>query len=170
MFMAPSAAIVETSCGKIEGDRVGNVSIFKGIPYGAATGGPNRFRPPVKPDPWTGVREAHAFGKSCWQSLTLPAPGTIAHTIYSEMLAGDKTWEVKSEECLVLNVWTPDSGERGKRPVMVWFHGGFFTAGSGSSRLYDGARLSLGGDVVVVTVNHRLNVFGYLHLADIDPT
>jgi len=166
--MSDSAMIVETASGKIRGACGHGVSVFKGIPYGAPTSGVNRFRPPVAPEPWPGVRDAREFGNGCVQNLRMPPPGTPMYEVYASVL-GDDSWQLQGEDCLVLNVWTPQTGDgSGKRPVMVWFHGGFFTQGSGSSRLFDGARLSRRGDTVIVTVNHRLNVFGFLHLADID--
>jgi para-nitrobenzyl esterase len=166
--MSDSAIVIETTFGKVRGAREPDVSVFKGIPYGASTSGVNRFRPPVAPEPWPGVRDARTFGNGCVQNLRMPPPGSAMSEVYASVL-GDDSWQLQGEDCLVLNVWTPRAGDGGKRPVMVWFHGGFFTQGSGSSRLYDGARLSRRGDTVIVTVNHRLNVFGFLHLADLDP-
>ena len=123
------------------------MNVFKGIPYGAPTGGKNRFMPPREPEPWSGVRDALDYGPSAAQ--------------------GGATSFSGSEDCLVLNVWTRGLGDGGKRPVMVWLHGGGFRSLSGSSPMYDGVNLCLRGDVVVVTLNHRLNVFGYLHLGDL---
>jgi len=143
-FAAQSTA--ETSSGKVLGQAGEGVHTFKGIPYGASTTGKNRFMPPRKPESWSGVRETLAFGS--------PAPQT--------------RWETSTDEdCLVLNVWTPGLDDGGKRPVMVWLHGGGFRSGSGASKWYDGTNLCNEHDVVVVTINHRLNVFGTNFLGDI---
>ncbi len=135
--------MVETDRGKVRGVIRRGTHVFKGIPYGAPTGGDRRFMPPLRHF-WTSPRDAFDYGASAPQ--TRPQSST-------------------SEECLFLNVWTPGLRDGGRRPVMVWLHGGGFSSGSGSSPTYDGVNLSTGGDVVVVTINHRLNVFGSLYLA-----
>jgi para-nitrobenzyl esterase len=147
-------AIAETSSGKVRGVAIDGIKVFKGIPYGAPTSGKNRFMPPVKPATWTGTRDALAFGPTAPQ--TGDNSGTTA--------AGSPAQQ--SEDCLVLNVFTPGLKDGRKRPVMVWLHGGGFSSGSGSGRILDGTSLAHTHDVVVVTLNHRLNVFGYTYLAD----
>ncbi|HLH44265.1 MAG TPA: carboxylesterase/lipase family protein [Bryobacteraceae bacterium] len=137
----------ETSFGKIRGVERDGIKIFKGVPYGAPTGGKNRFLPPVDPAPWAGVRDALEYGPTAPQ--TSPPPAS------------------QSEDCLVLNVWTPAINDGRKRPVMFWCHGGHFQSGSGSSPGQDGTNLCRRGDVVVVTINHRLNALGFLYLAQL---
>lgn len=140
--------IVETAHGKVRGLQTGGVSVFKGMRYGADTGGPNRFRAPAPVVPWTGVQDAFEYGH---QSPQMRGP------------LADKG--PMSEDCLRVNVWTP-AADDGRRPVMLWFHGGGFEAGSASQKVYDGTRLALRGDVVVVSINHRLNVFGHCFLGE----
>ena len=149
--------IVETSAGKIRGLAQGGAISFKGVPYGAPTGGSSRFMPPAKPMPWTGVRDAFELGFRCPQSPS---------TLIPEIAAVDSK-EPASEDCLVLNIWTPGAGRARKRPVMIWLHGGGYSAASAGFTIYDGTNLARQHDVVLVGLNHRLNVFGFLYLAEI---
>jgi para-nitrobenzyl esterase len=151
-------SIVETTAGRVAGLANGQVRIFKGVPYGAPTSGANRFMPPQKPAPWSGVREATTLGPRCPQPAT---PGLMPEE------AIDLDYGPMSEDCLYLNVWTTAVDAAAKRPVMVWFHGGGYAVGSGGSVRYDGSNLARKRDVVVVTVNHRLNAFGFLDLSGI---
>jgi para-nitrobenzyl esterase len=157
-----SQSTVETNAGKIRGAAVNGIHAFKGIPYGASTAGKNRFMPPVKPEPWSGVRDALHCGRSAPQTI----PGAPSIFAGMDFLAsgGDPPGTGEGEDCLVLNVWTPGVKDNQKRPVMLWCHGGGFTSGSGSAPLYDGANLARRGDVVVVTISHRLGALGYTYL------
>ena len=149
-----------TTNGEIQGF-IGSKGIhtFLGIPYGASTAGARRFRPPMPPEPWTGVRDATAYGPSCPQGIPRLPRKDPASIKGLDAPVG--------EDCLVLNVWTPGVKDERKRPVMVWLHGGGFQVGSGSHPVTDGENLAARGDVVVVSLNHRLGVYGFLHLEGI---
>lgn len=151
-----SGPIATTEHGQVQGINNDGILTFKGVRYGADTS-TTRFAAPAKPAPWNDVATTDAYGASCPQTPTANPGGLFTSW------APDPTPPL-SEDCLFLNVWTPALADERKRPVMVWFHGGGFASGSGSSKAYEGTRLSRRGDVVVVTVNHRLNVFGYLSL------
>jgi para-nitrobenzyl esterase len=150
-------ATVETTAGKIRGLVVDRVHAFKGVPYGGSTSGARRFLPPVKAQPWTGVRDTMEIGLRSplvdsalvpeWTSLNLREP--------------------MGEDCLNLNLWTPSAAKGGRRPVMVWLHGGGYSTGSPNMIPYDGANLARKHDVVVVGLTHRLNVFGFAYLAEL---
>ena len=145
MATAPAAAaagVVHTRNGRVRGVREQGVHVFRGIRYGADTAAV-RFQPPRAPLPWAGVADAVDFGASAPQRGH-GGPG--------------------SEDCLFLNVWTPALEDGARRPVLVYLHGGGYDSGSGSDPLYDGTNLCRRGDAVVVTLNHRLNAFGYLYL------
>jgi para-nitrobenzyl esterase len=156
----PSDPVVETASGKIRGAAANGINAFKGIPYGASTAGKNRFMPPQKPAPWGEVRETVDWAGH--------APQAFAGARRPEVsaLSGTPDKVPVSEDCLTLNLWTPGL-DAAKRPVMVWYHGGGFSYGSANSPRTDGANLARRGDVVVVSVNHRLNIFGFLDLAEL---
>ncbi|MFE8597771.1 carboxylesterase/lipase family protein [Archangium violaceum] len=151
--------IADTASGQVRGVLSEGIRVFKGIPYGGPTSGKNRFMPPVKPEPWSGVRDAIEYGPRCAQRSAI---GTaVSREVVAALVTPDT--QAMSEDCLVVNVWTTGVADGGKRPVMVWLHGGGFVEGSGSASLYDGTALSRRGDVVVVTLNHRLGALGYLY-------
>jgi para-nitrobenzyl esterase len=152
--------VVEIASGKLRGSVAGGIHAFKGIPYATPPVGANRFLSPNPAAPWAGARDALAYHGQAPQSPAKPKRRGEMDNILG---AADTTPE--TEDCLTLNVWTP--GLAAKRPVMVWLHGGAFAYGSGNRAVTEGANLAKRGDVVVVSVNHRLNICGYLHLEDI---
>ncbi len=158
---AANGPMVETATGRIRGYVDEGVRIFKGVPYGADTAGSNRFMPPKAPTAWTGVRDAASYGPRAYQPFRPMVPEI------GDALTGTGPM---SEDCLRLNVWTPAVGGNGRRPVMVWFHGGGQRTGSGNSVFYDGQALAKNHDVVVVTVTHRLNALAHLWLAGLPGT
>ncbi|MCU1603191.1 MAG: Carboxylesterase [Frankiales bacterium] len=137
----------------MRGQLVDGTPVFRGIPYAAPPVGARRFRPPAAVAPWEGIRDAVELGPICPQ---LPA---VSGGVLPDLIGG----AVMAEDCLTLNVWSPDLDSRA--PVMVWLHGGAFTSGSGSPPLYDGGTFARDG-VVLVTVNYRLHALGFLHLGD----
>ena len=152
---ATAGPVVETGAGRVRGRSASGVLTFKGIRYGASTAGANRFQPPLKPQPWTGIADTFEYGPRAWQPFRPMIPEI------GDALTGSGPMD---EDCLRLNVWTPAT-DRGRRPVMVWFHGGGQRTGSGNSIFYDGTELARKHDVVVVTLTHRLNALGYMWLA-----
>ncbi len=143
LVFANQEAVVETAQGKVRGRvNAAGIHVFKGMRYGQA----ERFLPPMAPAPWAGVQDAFDYGDQSPQARTRLASA-----------------EPMTDDCLRINVWTPGL-DGARRPVMLWFHGGGFEAGSGSSPLYEGTRMALRGDVVIATINHRLNVFGHCYL------
>jgi para-nitrobenzyl esterase len=159
--LTTSTPVVETQSGKVQGFCRNGIHSFRGLPYAATTAGPARFRPPARHAGWSGVRSTLAYGPVCPQ----------APRWRNDQLAFVMDWNegYPGEDCLHLNIWTPSPAANARRPVMVWLHGGGFYAGS-SYELpsYDGENLSRRGDVVVVSVNHRVGVLGYFNLTQHD--
>jgi para-nitrobenzyl esterase len=170
--------VIKTSLGLVRGLEQNGVLTFLGVPYGAPTGGTSRFLPPRPAAAWSGVRDAREYGDSCPQvplgaspfvrktTAQAAAPPSAMLKQLSTLFSRPNPEPQLSENCLVLNVWTA-AADSAKRPVMVWLHGGGFAVGSGSAPAYDGTHLAARGDVVVVTINHRLNVFGHLYLGEL---
>ena len=180
MVPRPQSPAVVTTSGSVQGRVYDEIAVYNGIPYAAAPVGPLRWRPPQPPGRWSGVRPADDFGPRCLQFEGLsrftdrivdgsgmnPALAWLLKQIRPLLFGGRS-----SEDCLYLNVRTPDPQRRAKLPVMVWFHGGSFVSGAGSSSVYNANGLPKRG-VVVVTVNYRLGVLGYFAhpaLRDEDP-
>ncbi|WP_414703192.1 carboxylesterase/lipase family protein [Proteiniphilum sp. UBA5384] len=148
--------VVQTQSGKVAGYKEEGVYIFKGIPYAEA----DRFMPPREPEPWEGVRSSRAYGPTSPQGFR---SGWLSDT---QAFAFDWDDGYPGEDCLRINIWTPKTGNDKKRPVMVWLHGGGYAAGSGQEHpAYEGSNMARRGDVVVVSLNHRLNVLGFLDLS-----
>ena len=160
--------VVSTTAGRIRGAGDGAVSAFKGVPYGDDTGGTGRFRPPRPPQPWSGVRDCIAYGPSCPQMTILQmlgvAPPPEAETYMGVLNAEPST----GEDCLALNVWTPAPDPAARLPVLVWLHGGGWSTGSASWPLYDFTNLARNHGVVVVGVNHRVGILGFLDVSGLD--
>jgi para-nitrobenzyl esterase len=162
LFIGDDIAIAETVYGKVKGFILRGIYQFRGIPYGADTGGKNRFMPPRKPEPWEDIFPAVWWGNSAPQIMDKRYANAYSsfrdHWNYDDV----------SEDCLRLNVWTPATADGKKRPVMVWFHGGGYTNGNGIEQDgYKGENLSRKGDLVFVSVNHRLGPIGFTDLSGV---
>jgi para-nitrobenzyl esterase len=166
--MAPRPPVVETTAGRVRGFYMNGVYAFKGIPYGAPAVGALRFKRAAQPEAWAGIRSSVHFGHVCPTNNSWSEPNdNQPHADEDACLLYRSYWQPAGEDCLRVNVWT--SGLiSGKRPVMVYMHGGGFSGGNGHDLLaYDGENLAHRNDVVVVTHNHRLNVFGHLDLSEL---
>lgn len=153
---AADGAVVETTRGRVRGGMDRGVHVFRGVPYGAPTGGANRWRAPQPRASWSGVRDASIYASAAPQ--------------HTDQAFDDRPDAARpSEDCLVVNIWTPGPDPQARRPVMVWLHGGGTAVGSGQEYVNDGTNLAGKQDVVLVTVNHRLNAFGYLWFGDLAP-
>lgn len=162
VFIGDDIAIAQTQYGKVQGYMSRDVYTFLGVRYGASTEGANRFMPPQEPEPWEGVMPALVYGYCAPQNDPNYANNAGVwrdHWNYSNL----------SEDCLFLNVWTKGLADGKKRPVMVWFHGGGYAAGNGIEQDgYHGENLARYGDIVFVSVNHRLNAFGFTDFSGVD--
>ncbi len=174
---ADGAPLAATTAGKISGVVEDGINVFKGVPYGGDTA-KTRFQAPVAPERWSGVKECASFTTMAPQLVAAragagprpaPSPTGNAPTSASGVPGGPRDQGVQSEDCLHLNVFTPGLRDKKKRPALLYIHGGAYNNGTVNSDLYDGKRLCHRGDVVVVTVNHRLNAFGYMYLGDLAP-
>jgi para-nitrobenzyl esterase len=157
--------LANTMAGGVSGAFIDGVNVFKAIPYGADTA-KTRFKAPVPPAPWIDVKDCTKFAAMAPQLIS---PALANRLPTSGLPRPTRDQSLQSEDCLHLNVWTAGLRDKMKRPVLVYFHGGAYNNGTVNSDLYDGTRLVHRGDVVVVTVNHRLNAFGYMYLGDLAP-
>jgi para-nitrobenzyl esterase len=159
---SPAAAVVATTAGRVRGFSRNGVHIFRGIPYGETTEGAGRFLPPQPPKPWTGVRSSTSWGP------VSPAGPRAGWRNDEEQFLYQWDDGFAGEDMLRINVWTPAVGDAVRRPVLVWIHGGGFVSGSSQElRPYDGENLAKRHGAVLVSMNHRLNVFGFLDLSQI---
>ena len=160
LFIGDDIAIAQTKYGKVKGYVLRGINYFLGIPYGADTSGKNRFMPPQEPEPWDDVYPAVWWGTTAPQNME----GRYANS-YSSFADHWNYYDV-GEDCLRINVFTPGINDGKKRPVLIWFHGGGFTAGNGIEQDgYNGENLSRKGDIVFCSVNHRLGPMGFTNLA-----
>ena len=161
--------VVEIDTGVLRGQALAGVAAFKGIPYGSSVGGQRRWRRASPAVAWTGVKDALDYGPRAIQAESHEHAVTSAE-LEALMAAGGPShdrWRAQSEECLTLSVWTPDATASRKLPVMVWCHGGKYFGEVPPVWWFDGENLARSGDVVVVTVRHRVGALGFLHLADL---
>lgn len=162
IFIGKDIAVAKTEYGSVRGFIIRGVYNFRGVPYGAETSGTNRFMPPQKPQAWSDTLATVAYGASAPQSMYDRRP-----TSYG-MFVDHWNYDMLDEDCLRLNVWTPQIADDKKRPVLVWLHGGGFARGNGIEQdSYDGENIARSGDIVYVSINHRLNAFGFSDLSKV---
>ena len=162
LFIGDNVALANTLYGKVRGFRMKDIYSFLGMPYGANTGGKNRFMPPQKPEPWKDVFPAVYWGNA--------APQNLENFYANRYLAFTDDWHFDdvSEDCLRINVWTPGVNDGKKRPVMFWIHGGGFTSGNAIEHPeYHGENFARYGDVVFCSINHRLGPLGFANFAGV---
>ncbi len=154
-----SNPVVETQYGKIRGVIRNGIYSFKGVPYGADTGGANRWMMAKKPAPWVGIKSTTCYSHTCPTSFRAGWNNDEERFIY------DWSDGIPGEDVLNLSLWTPGINDNKKRPVLVWIHGGGYAGGSNEElKSYDGERLARRGDIIVIGINHRLNILGFLNL------
>src|SRR6266516_2425408 len=153
--------IVETQYGKVQGYKQGAISVWKGIPFAQPPTGELRFRAPTPPEPWMGVRDTTAFSPMAPQVRTMGA--SMVGAIGAERAVDQRPM---SEDCLYLNIWSPGAGHE-MRPGMGYIHGGAFTLGSASDPWYDGTSFAANHNLVVVSLNYRLGILGFVSLKDL---
>jgi len=175
LVMVKYDAIANTKAGKLQGVQIDGIYRFLGVRYAQSTEGKNRFMPPQPLVPWEGVRPALTYAGKCWQCDTprMEDPeirSTRYPAAYEKLMTGSNEMGVgfQSEDCLALNIWTQGLNDGKKRPVLVWFHGGGNIAGAAEADWHDGYNIAKKENVVLVTVGHRLGIFGYLYLCDLD--
>lgn len=156
--------VVDTAQGRLRGLVSGGINVFKGVRYGAPTSGPNRFRPPRPVTPWKGVRDALAY------SNYAPQMPSDRRRDYADLIMFDFQPGGMGEDCLGLNLWTPKLDRNAKLPVLFHIHGGGYYGGSGNSPGFDGEKMARFGNVVTISVNHRLGAFGYIDLGGLGAT
>lgn len=162
LFIGDDIAIADTAYGKVKGYILRDVYTFLGIPYGADTSGKNRFMAPKEPEPWEGIKPAVYYGNTAPQNMDNRFPNSYS------TFADHWNYDDVSENCLSINVWTPGINDNGKRPVMVWLHGGGYTNGNGIEQDgYHGANISKYGNIVFCSINHRLGPIGFSDLSGV---
>ncbi len=160
LFIGDNIAIADTVYGKVKGYILRDVYTFLGMPYGADTSGKNRFMPPAEPEPWEGIKPAVYYGNSAPQIMDNRFPNNYS------TFADHWNYDDVSENCLTINVWTPGINDAGKRPVLVWLHGGGYTNGNGIEQDgYHGGNISKYGNIVFCSINHRLGPIGFSDLS-----
>lgn len=167
-------AILNTKEGKLGGECKDGIYRFLGVHYAESTSGENRFQPPRPLKPWEGVRPATSYGPFCYQTDTprmedKEVTSTNIPALYGKVLTGntDLSKNIQSEDCLTLNIWTAGLRDGKKRPIMVWLHGGGYITGGAQADWHDGWNMANNHNVVFVSVNHRLGMFGYLYLCQL---
>ena len=174
MIRIEENAIASTKAGKLQGAQIDGIYRFLGIRYAQSAAGKNRFMPPQPLIPWEGVKDALSYAGKSWQCDTsrMEDPeirSTRYPSAYEKLMTGSNEMGGDGDEdCLALNLWTPGLNDGRNRPVFVWFHGGGNIAGCAEADWHDGCNMAKNEDIVFISVGHRLGIFGYLYLCDLD--